>query len=83
MAKRVQIGCSPHVGRKQVRKQMKEKYGNSERLHGKSVVSKNPDVVVTYTQDEVSLEGGRECCCVMAVVAIGFGGDRGRRGGFA
>lgn len=64
---------------------MKEKYlrRNRGRLHGKSVVSKNPDVVVAYTQDEASLEGGRKCCRVMAVVVTGFGGDRGRRGGFA
>lgn len=62
---------------------MKERYRNEGRLHGERVVSKNPDVVVTYTQDEASLEGGRECCCVMAVVEVGFGGERGRRGGFA
>jgi len=35
----------------------------------------------TRTQDEASREGGRDCGCVVGVVGVGFGGDRGRRGG--
>jgi hypothetical protein len=34
----------------------------------------------THTQGEASREAGRECGCG---VAVGFGGDRGRRGGLA
>jgi len=36
-------------------------------------------------QDEASREGGRDCGCgcvvVAAAVVVGFGGERGRRGG--
>jgi len=37
----------------------------------------------TCTQDEANREEGRGCGCVVvvAIVAVGFGGDRGRRGG--
>lgn len=37
----------------------------------------------TCTQDEASREEGRDCGCVVvaAAVVVGFGGERGRRGG--
>ena len=32
-------------------------------------------------QDEASREGGRDCGCVVVAATVGFGGERGRRGG--
>jgi len=83
-SKRVTV---PGWGGKQTRKQMKEGYlyhNTGAPLWRKDRISISWRGHTAYTQDEASREGGRECGCVVAVVATGFGGgDRGRRGGLA
>lgn len=62
------------MGRKQVRKQKKERlYRNPGGRVGYSHT--------VYTQDEASREGGRILGCVVVVTVVGLGGDRGLRGG--
>jgi len=76
MVRHVQTGGSPHA-----------KAGTA-RIHRNSYglsLAKRPYLGghTTCMQDEASREEGRDCGCgvVAAVVVVGFGGERGRRGG--
>ena len=79
------MGWQTHVRHgKQVQKRIREGYKTLQmrlRWQKGSYLDVTWGGHTTRTQDEASREGGRDCGCVVGVVVVGFGGDRGRRGG--